>query len=582
MQVRRAADRRSGLDPLSVVAAVVLLAGVAQVLVGAVRVGVTWDEPTHVDRTQSLMDVGWFVPGFQLADGEPDEVSPFVYGPTYSMTAHAANVVAGNEEPGETAVTADAYAVRHLTTAVLGVLAMLAVGLMAWAITGSARIGLVGAAALAAIPSWTGHAMFNVKDVPAAAGYTLVTAGLVLALAPAAVGSAGAGSSAVGLGRRTRVAVIGVAVALGTFFGVGTRLAFWLPFAASIVTFGVLWVVQRPGRLGAGPAGLVAVGAGVVVGLAGIVAIYPKVFAEPLAFATDTVRGSTEYPWDSLTLTAGRLLHSLDLPWWYLPTWFSARMPVLLLVLAVGGLATASALVFRRAPGERWWAVPGPAAGGVLVAQQALMLPVAAIAVGSVMYDGFRQHLYVLPAVAVLVAVGADRVQRWATSARPEVGPWVRRASVAVLTVALLVPTLEQMLLFPYNYTYVNPVAGVGGVDGRWETDYWKASGREAVTRVPDDVELLCSGLLRPSLPDGPYFGPCQADVTTFEHLRGSGADTSRDTSVEADEGTWVIGYRREGNRPPAHCRSVDDVTRWVRGEDVVMAHVLVCDPDGF
>ncbi len=590
MRVRRAADRRSGLDPLSVVAAVVLLAGVAQLFAGAVQVGVTWDEPTHVDRTQSLLDVGWFVPEFQLDDGEPDEVSPFVYGPAYSMTAHAVNLVAGNEEPGETAVTADAYAVRHLATAALGLLTIAAVGLMAWSITGSVRAGLYGAAALAAIPSWTGHAMFNVKDVPAAAGYTLVTAGLVLALAPAADGSSAVGSSGVGPGRRSRLVVIAVAVALGTFFGVGTRLALWLPVAVSLATFAVLWFVQRPGHRGVGPSGLVAVAGGVVVGLAGIVAIYPKVFAEPVTFATDTVRGSTEYPWDSLTLTAGRLLHSLDLPWWYLPAWFSARMPVLLLLLAIAGLALAVVRLVRRVPGERWWQVPGAAGGGVLVAQQAFMLPVAAMAVGSVMYDGIRQHLYMLPAIAVLVAVGADQVLRWSASARPGAGPgarpWLRGVGVAVLALALLVPAVEQALLFPYNYTYVNPVAGIGGVEGRWETDYWKASGREAVTRVPDDVELLCSGLVRPSLPDGPYVGPCQADVTTFEHLRGSEADTSRDTSTdastEADEATWVIGYRREGNRPPAHCRSVDDVTRWVRGEEVVMAHVLVCDPDGF
>ena len=569
-RVRRAGDRRGGLDLLSVVAALVLLAGIVQVFAGAVRVGVTWDEPTHVERTESLLDVGWFVPGWQLDEGEPDDVSPFVYGPAYSMTAHAANLVTGNEEPGETSGSADAYVVRHLTTATLGFLTILAVGLMAWTITGSRRAGLFGAAALAAIPAWTGHAMFNVKDVPAAAGYTLVTAGLVLALVPAEVGSA----------RRGKLVLAGVAVALGTFFGVGTRLAFWLPVAASLGSFGVLWLVQGPGGRGRRPAGLLAVAGGAVAGVAGIVAIYPKVFAQPVTFATDTVTGSTEYPWDSLTLTAGRLLHSLDLPWWYLPAWFSARMPVLLLLLAVAGLVTAAVWLVRRAPGERWWQIPGPAGGGVLVAQQALLLPLAAMAIDSVMYDGFRQHLYVLPAVAVLVAVGADRVRRW--SARPDRHPWLRRTSVAVLAIALLVPTVEQALLFPYNYTYVNPVAGSGGVDGRWETDYWKASGREAVTRVPEDVELLCSGLVRPSLPEGPYSGPCQADVTTFEHLRGSAAESSAATSTEAEDDTWVIGYRREGNRPPEHCRSVDDVTRWVRGEQVVMAHVLVCDPDGF
>ena len=43
--------------------------------------------------------------------------------------------------------------------------------------------GLVAGAVLVAIPVWTGHAMFNVKDVPVAIGYAVFTCGLVLGAA---------------------------------------------------------------------------------------------------------------------------------------------------------------------------------------------------------------------------------------------------------------------------------------------------------------------------------------------------------------------------------------------------------------
>jgi hypothetical protein len=561
---------RSRVDLLTIIAALVLLAGVVQSFAGAIAVGVTWDEPTHVERTQALLDVGWFIPDWRLDEGELDEVSPFVYGPAYSMTAYAVNVAVGNEAPGRTSESAEAYVVRHLTIAVLGLLAILAVGAIAWTISGSRRIGLFGAAALAAIPAWTGHSMFNIKDLPAAAGYTLVTAALVLALAPPDAGP----------GRRAKLWLVAGAAATGTFFGVGTRLAFWVPIGASVAVYLVLWALQRARGDDPWIGGLIAALGGSAVGLAGIVVLYPRAFARPLEFLTGSVSGSAAYPWDGATLTAGRLLPSLDLPWWYLPVWFTATMPVLLLALALGGLVAATRWLVVRDQGARWWAIPPRTGGGVLVAQQALLLPLAAIVAGSVMYDGFRQHLYVLPATAALAAIGADQLRRWsARRASTTRTTWQRPAATAVLALALLVPTVEQGLLFPYNYTYVNPVAGIGGVDGRWETDYWKASGREAVTRVPQDAELLCSSLVRPRLDRGPFYGPCQRDVSTFEHLRGTAV---ADGSPGPDAGVWLIGRRTEGNRPPDHCRSVDDVTRWVRGERVVMAYVLVCDPDGF
>ena len=638
----------TGLGPGgTVVAAIVLVAGLVQSFVGAVAVGVTWDEPTHVERTQGLLDDGWFVPDWDLVDGQPDQTSPYVYGPAFSMTAHAANLLAGHEQPGQTSMAADAYRVRHLTVATVGLLGVLAAGLAAFALSGSRRIGLVAAAALVAIPDWTGHSMFNIKDVPAAAGYTLVTAGLVLALAPAGRPPRG----------WVRHVLVGAAVALGVFFGVGTRLALWVPVGASVASFLVLWALQRArgspdGAPGAARGSLASVGAGGVAGTLGIVSLYPQAFARPVELLVESVFDSSGFPWDGVTLTAGQLLPSLDLPWWYLPVWFAAVLPILLGLLAVVGLA----VVVQRAvrgdevpyrggvssydagvPVHGSDAVADDAAGaphapvagqrslldrladggsGLLVAQQALLLPIAAIVTSSVMYDGIRQHLYVLPALAVLVGLAVHRLagagspqpngdhaptgdgptngdpalngkgatdgDHASTGGRAPHGNGsmaTRRRTLVVSALAiaaLVVPTAEQALLFPYSYIYVNAAAGIGGVGDRWETDYWKASAREAVTRVPEDAELQCSALLRMNQTDGPFPGPCIDDVTTFEHERGT--DVADD--ADPDAGVWIIGRRTDGNRPPDACEQVDDVTRWLRGEQVVVSYVVVCDPD--
>ena len=79
--------RSSGGVLILATAIVVLLAGIAQVIVGAISIGVTLDEPTHVARLQGLIGEGWYVPPVFLTDtgpGSVPEASPYVYGPAYS------------------------------------------------------------------------------------------------------------------------------------------------------------------------------------------------------------------------------------------------------------------------------------------------------------------------------------------------------------------------------------------------------------------------------------------------------------------------------------------------------------------
>lgn len=557
-------------DILTVVATVVLLAAAVELVQGAQSVGITYDEPVHVDRMNMWLDHGWYVPAASLSEGRPDPTdpnsTPYVYGPAFALVAHAANVVAGNESWGEVSSSADAYSVRHLAVALIAVLAAIAVAIVVSALTRSWRFGLWGAAALFAVPAWTGHAFFNVKDIPAAAGYTLLTAGLVLALCAA------------GKTSRPRATAIAALVGFGIFIGAGTRLSLWVPLLASLISYAALRVAQRwagAEEERAGPADL-AVALGAAIGVAGVYSIYPKAFGDPLKLLVHSVSDSADYPIEIVTLTAGHLLPTHP-PFWYLPTWFAASIPILLGALAlVGAILRVRALLRSEGGGRLRAALRRRDLGLVLVLQQAVLLPLAAIIGHGAMYDGIRQHLYVVPAIAILAALGAERVTA-ATSSGWASGAW-KPIALALLALALIVPTVAQSELFPYNYAYVNPVAELGGVNGRWETDYWFASAPEALERVPRGVKLRCSTqiLLGRDAAEEPEFGPCTGPYyDPFLDRRGDDADEAGGGSRNA----WAILISRADNRPPPYCEEADDVTRHLLGASVRMSYVLRCDP---
>ena len=558
-----------GLNAVVLFAVLALAFGLIQLFSGAVEAGITTDEQIHVERTQAWLDTGWYVPEGLLVDGRPDAsqkfASPFVYGPATGAIAHIANVAAGNEPLDGVTHSAAAYAVRHLTVAALAVIAIAAVGAAVSLLTGSRPFGLWAAAGLLAVPRWTGQAFFNIKDVPVAAGYTMVTVALIFALCEDLGRPAGL---------RRRVAIASL-LAAGIFVSVGTRLSLWVPLLVSLLAYTALRIGQRV-RGGIVRDGGVdfAVFAGVVVGLGAVGAIYPDATATPAKLLLDSVSNSAYYPYEGFTLTAGQLLPEHP-PWWYLPVWVGGTYPLVLGALAiVGAIAGLAHVAARkdRAETTRW---DRRELGLLLVLPQLTLLPTATAVMSLVTYSGLRQHLYVLPAAAILAGVGAKWLWDWA-GPRDNPRAW-RAGAAAVLVVALGMPMVGQTLLFPYNYAYVNPLGGIDGVNDRWETDYWFASAPEAIARVPRDVELRCSSFLVPGWEPHrePELTRCSGDqYEPFLSRRGTAIDAR-----SARPAAWVIARRRGGDQPPPYCEDEDDVTRWLWGEEVTMAYVLRCDP---
>lgn len=524
---------------LLAVAGAVTAIGLGMLAVGSQTIGVSTDEPGHVRRLNAYLETGLYVRVFEVRETKPGEIptGAYVYGPVTSLIQHEVQEKLGTE-PWHTAKTRPYnYAIRHAVIAVMSVVGLIAAAATAWLILGSWRWGVVAAGILSAIPMWTGHGMFNLKDVPVATGHTVITLALVLlALAKPTT-------------KHLAVAGAGVLLTGGTILMLGTRPGGWPSLLASLVVLGVILLRSRADQTKGNLLRVVGtVLVSLVVSFVALAAVYPRIFGDLPRALYMSAFGSGEYDGLGDHIPSNRS---------YVFSHFLIDLPLGIVTLMAAGVAAAVVLlVVQRRRVTQLDCI-------ALVGSQAFALITAAIIVDSPLYHGLRQLLFAIPALAILATVGLAALLTKAKPGR------VRHLIGAAACLALILPTAVQLAMFPYQYSYVNVAAEQLGVGA--DPDYFGTSFREYADQDPQDVKITC-----PFLRFGGEVWAGDTDCRTrFAHTL-SAYWRGRTAENKPKNGEFYTVLR--GSRPtPPNCTVFNDVERWQNLKRVTMSRMFVC-----
>lgn len=386
--------------------------------------GLTWDE--ELERRNADHTIAWYASGFTdtrlFESGDQ-----YLYGAFFNVMVWLFDRVSplGYYETG------------HLLIALSGWLATLATYGIGASLAG-ARAGLLAALSLNLTPVFYGHSFNNPKDVPFAALFT--TALLLLLRAGEALPRLGA-RLALGLG-----ACIGLAS--------GVRIVgLWL-----LALFGVLAAWRLAGKRREARAPLPSLALVSLAAVAAMLPWWPYLQLAPVAHFGELLRNVSHFDWGRRVLFEGRQMPVGELPSRYLPVWLLVSLPELqLLALPVGAW-----LAWRQ------WK-------GATVAASVVVPLAGAVVLRPLVYDGLRQFLFVVPALACLVGLGLDAMLR----SRRRV---LRSAALALTAAGMALAATDMSRLHPYQSIYFNRlVGGLAGAASRFETDYWGSSYKEAV-----------------------------------------------------------------------------------------------------
>jgi 4-amino-4-deoxy-L-arabinose transferase-like glycosyltransferase len=415
-------------------------AGIVAIVLLWDRYGISWDESMRALHGEMVLEY------FRSA-GESREVTTHPELSPYTALPDLLAALAYRALPQWK------YAIRHTVSALFALATIPALFRFTRQL-GDAWAGPLAALILLTLPAFSGHAFINSKDIPLACAFAWAMVALAWTF------------------RNGRVTLRTVVVG-----GLGFALPLMIrPGILPVLLFfyGVLLVftlAPRDGRedtTSAAGWALATVGIFTLSWLA-MILVWPWAHERPLFHPLSAFLTTGAFPMVIPVLFDGSVHASDALPRRYLLQMLVVKTPLPVSALALTGLAVGIGRVFRSGRAETT---------ALLVGIVWLMVPVAAwTLLTPTIYDGIRHFLFVVPSLAVWSAVGLLWLVR-----RVGGSSSVARGLVLAAGVCLVLwPVKEMTRLHPYEMTYYNRlVGGLDGAAGRYETDYWVTSYREA------------------------------------------------------------------------------------------------------
>ena len=437
-------------------------------IVMALGSGINGDDEYQNDYSEKLVDY-YAAMGADTAALYIEKGNMHFYGGFFDLTTGLVNRALGLDE-----FDSGYHHTRHIFNAIMGVLAMLFIGLFAKEVAGW-RVGILALWMAFLSPRFLGHSLMNPKDIPFAAGFAIATYYMVVLLRDMPRPS---WKKALGL-------ALGIALALATRAGGLLLIAYLFLFAGLDFLYknGVRGIARQWQALFSYLAFALGVS---LAGYVLAILVWPAALENPIGHPLAALTEFSKLGVKIRLLFMGENVLSDNTAWYYPILWIVKTIPLYVLVGLAGSLFILPTLL------KRYNTI------AVLLAYFAAVFPIFyVIYKNSILHDGWRHLMFVYPSMVVITALFWGTLERLLVEHRK-----IQYALYAIIGLLAADAVLFIARNPHYPYVYFNPIGGgIRGAFGYYETDYWGVSVKQAIGWLDKE------GIISPDMQDTVILG---------------------------------------------------------------------------
>ena len=349
----------------------------------------------------------------------------------------------------------DEFLLRHYWNMIFGFLAIVFAGLIGKSMSNSWLVAILSAMFTILTPRFFGEMFNNPKDIPFAAGYIMAIYFLLEFIKNIEKPS---WKTSLGL-------------AFGIALAIGVRIGGLLVVAYVGLFYSLAYFLSKDKGLFTSRKALLHIFSSVLIGYLLACVWWPYAWSDVFGNPLESLKIMSSYPLTIFMLFDGMRVNTAEMPSNYLSTWIYIGTPIYILIGTVGALWLFVKYTDMR---DRL---------NLFLLFFALLFPLFYIWYKkSVVYDGLRHILFVLPLMAVLSALFFSHLMPTFTKFK-----YVVAIGLAIL---LFLPAKHMIANHPNQYVYFNEFyGGVKKAFGSFETDYYQTSGKLAANWVKNEIK---------------------------------------------------------------------------------------------
>jgi hypothetical protein len=389
----------------------------------------------------------------------------------------------------ENSVLIGNYYFIDLTTWFISLISILIICYSLYITFESARFSFLFFGLISTLPIWVGMSQVNSKDVPVAAGISILSSGFMLILnqnLPKKYFYFGVLFTSLGSGISISVRPASITIILG-FILLNSLILLSYNFGKSKLYLVLTKIIFTS----------------IATSIFSTFMLY---LSNPIAtrnlypWILDAVRLSLDYPSIQPVKVFGKDFLSNDLPFWYVAAWVWAQLPVLTFFsLLLSLIFLLKRVTFDKDFTQLYAISP--------FCVQAFFIPIILLFSQPNLYNGIRHILFIYPALILISTLFLNRILEELKS------KYILILSCIFVSLVIVFNIAATHRWKPYSYAFVNPIAGQGN-HRNWDLDYWGLSAREGINRLTS-LGISKDVIVMPDISSSIPFGGINANQKT-------------------------------------------------------------------